>query len=41
MKKLDQNTIQKMGIPSLVIMEMAAVKTAEEIEKILKNRKTE
>lgn len=41
MKKLDQNTIQKMGIPSLVLMERAAVKTAEEIEKILKNRKTE
>lgn len=41
MKKLDQNTIQKMGIPSLVLMERAAVKTAEEIEKKLKKGETE
>ncbi len=32
MKKLDQNTITHMGIPSLVLMERAALKTAEEIE---------
>ena len=41
MKKLDQNTIQKMGIPSLVLMERAAVKTAEEIEKKLKKGETD
>lgn len=41
MKKLDQNTILKIGIPSLVLMERAALKTAEEMEKILKNRKNE
>ena len=32
MKMLDSHTIQKKGIPSLVLMERAALKTAEEIE---------
>ena len=36
MKKLDQNTIRRIGIPSLVLMERAALKTAEEMEKVLK-----
>lgn len=32
MKSLDQETIQKMGIPSCVLMERAALKTVEEME---------
>ena len=34
MKGLDSNTIQQAGIPSLVLMERAALKTADEITEI-------
>lgn len=40
MKKLDQNTITHMGIPSLVLMERAALKTAEEIEAEICSRRS-
>lgn len=33
MKQLDADTIEKMGVPSLVLMERAALRTAEEIRK--------
>ena len=39
MKALDANTIEKMGVPSCVLMERAALKTAEEIERVLDARK--
>lgn len=39
MKKLDQNTIFRMGIPSLVLMERAALKTVDEIEKKISKQK--
>lgn len=35
MKKLDQDTIENKGVPSLVLMERAALKTAEEMEMVL------
>ena len=38
MKALDHNTIQKAGLPSLVLMERAALKTVEEIMQRLKDR---
>ena len=38
MKALDHNTIQKAGLSSLVLMERAALKTAEEIMQRLKDR---
>ena len=34
MKEIDRYTIEEIGIPSLVLMERAAMKVAEEIEKI-------
>lgn len=39
MKTLDGNTINKMGVPSCVLMERAALKVAEEIEARLEERK--
>lgn len=41
MKALDRNTIETAGIPSLVLMERAALKTAEELRKRLKNESRE
>ena len=38
MIELDHNTIQKAGLPSLVLMERAALKTVEEIMQRLKDR---
>lgn len=40
MKALDANTIQNIGIPSLVLMERAALKTSEEIEKKISRKKS-
>ena len=34
MKALDTNTIENMGVPSLVLMERASLKVVEEMEKI-------
>ena len=39
MKVLDGNTIDKMGVPSCVLMERAALRVAEEIEARLNDRK--
>lgn len=39
MKALDRNTIEKMKVPSCVLMERAALKTAEEMEKFFAERK--
>ena len=39
MKTLDGNTIDRMGVPSCVLMERAALKVAEEIETRLNDRK--
>ena len=39
MKTLDGNTIEKMGVPSCVLMERAALKVAEEMEHHLEKRK--
>lgn len=39
MKILDGNTIERMGVPSCVLMERAALKTAEEMEYRLAGRK--
>ena len=39
MKALDGNTIEKMGVPSCVLMERAALKVAEEIERHLNGSK--
>lgn len=36
MKQCDKNTIEHFGVPSLVLMERAALGTAEEIEKYVK-----
>ena len=41
MKELDNNTIQKAGISSPVLMERAALKTVEEIVQRLKNKEKE
>ena len=41
MKALDSNTIERMGVPSCVLMERAALKTVEEIEKVLDDRKSQ
>ena len=41
MKALDSNTIQQAGIPSLVLMERAALQTADEITKHLKEKDRE
>ena len=41
MKGLDSNTIQQAGIPSLVLMERAALKTADEITERLKDKDRE
>ena len=37
MKALDTNTIENMGVPSLVLMERASLKVVEEMEKFLKS----
>ena len=39
MKTLDGNTIDRMGVPSCVLMDRAALKVAEEIETRLNDRK--
>ena len=39
MKALDGNMIEGIGIPSCVLMERAALKVAEELEKRLYNHK--
>lgn len=41
MKKLDEHTIEKIGIPSSVLMERAALKVVEEMKKHLKDKKAE
>lgn len=41
MKALDGNTIEKIGIPSCVLMERAALKVAEELERKLADKKQE
>ena len=41
MKALDRNTIENAGIPSLVLMERAALRTVEEIIRRLKDRNKE
>lgn len=39
MKALDRNTIEKMKVPSCVLMERAALKTVEEMEKFLQRER--
>lgn len=41
MKQLDEYTIEKRGIPSCVLMERAALKTVEEMEKTFHEKNTE
>ena len=41
MKQLDAYTIEKRGIPSCVLMERAALKTVEEMEKVFHKNNTE
>ena len=41
MKQLDAYTIEKRGIPSCVLMERAALKTVEEMEKVFHKKNTE
>ena len=41
MKALDKNTIEKAGIPSLVLMERAALQIVAEITERLKNKDKE
>ena len=36
MKRVDQDTIQRIGIPSLVLMERAALAVAEEADRLMK-----
>ena len=40
MQKIDQISIEQIGIPGLVLMERAALAVTEEIEKKNKNRRT-
>ena len=39
MKQIDQDTIQRIGIPSVVLMERAALAVAEEAKNLLSNRR--
>lgn len=39
MKELDKNTIETIGIPSCVLMERAALKTAEEMERVFEKKR--
>lgn len=41
MKALDGNMIEEIGIPSCVLMERAALKVAEELERTLADKKQE
>lgn len=40
MKQIDQDTIQRIGIPSMVLMERAALAAAEEAKSLLSSRKS-
>lgn len=40
MKELDRNTIENMGVPSCVLMERAALKTVEEMERVFSAEKS-